>query len=167
MILRIVDKLIFGAALLLALQMPLLADHYHQYLSGLYKATKWQVDGFETTAKANEFADVKAMIDNHLQNSEPSVRDDARQKLATVDLLAELTQGMAVFEHGYLVEKILFMLHPDRIEALKDVAQNFKPGIPLTFSGLGFGAVLALIVNMLLMLPFTLFSRGAKSRRSV
>jgi hypothetical protein len=154
LILRIVDKLIFGAALLLALQIPLLADHYQQYLSGMYQATKLQVDGYEATAKANQFADVQSMIDNHLQNSEPSVRDDARQKLATMDVLADLTQGMAVFKQGYLVEKLLFMLHPSRYGNLKAVISQFTPGIPLTLSGLAFAVVVALLLNLLLMLPF-------------
>lgn len=159
MIGRLIDKLVFGAALLFALQMPLLVDHYHQYLSGLYKATKWQVDGYEATAKAHEFADLNSMIDNHMKNAEPSVRADAEQKLETMEMLAELNAGMDTFAHGHLLEKMLFMLHPERVHVLKEVLHNFKVGIPLSASGLLFGVVFALLLNVLIMLPFRVFGR--------
>ncbi|MBY0420259.1 MAG: DUF2937 family protein [Pararheinheimera sp.] len=159
MIGRLLDKLVFGVALIAALQMPLLVDHYHQYLSGWYKATKWQVDGYEATAKTHQFADAQAMIENHLKNAEPSVRTDAEQKLATVDRLADLSLGMDTFATGNLLEKMLFMLHPDRVHVLKDVVQNFKLGIPLSASGLAFGVLFALVLNFLVMLPFRVFGR--------
>ena len=157
MIGRLVDKLVFAVALIVALQMPLLVDHYHQYLSGWYKATQWQVDGYEATAKTHQFANAQAMIEIHLNNTEPSVRADAEQKLATVELLADLRLGMDTFATGNLLEKMLFMLHPDRFHLLKDVTQNFKPGIPLNASGLAFGLVFALLLNFLIMLPFRFF----------
>lgn len=159
MIGRLLDKLVFGVALIVALQMPLLVDHYHQYLSGWYKATQWQVDGYEATAKTHQFVNAQAMIENHLKNPEPSVRTDAEQKLATVELLADLSVGMDTFATGNLLEKMLFMLHPNRIQVLKDVVQNFKPGIPLNASGLVFALVVALLLNFLLMLPFRVFGR--------
>jgi Protein of unknown function (DUF2937) len=156
---RLLDKLVFGVALIVALQMPLLVDHYHQYLSGWYKATQWQVDGYEATAKTHQFANAQAMIDAHLNNAEPSVRTDAEQKLATLERLADLRLGMDTFATGNLLEKMLFMLHPDRIHVLKDVIQNFKPGIPLNASGLAFGVVFALLLNFMIMLPFRVFGR--------
>lgn len=159
MIGRLLDKLVFGVALIAALQMPLLVDHYHQYLSGWYKATKWQVDGYEATAKTHQFANAQAMIENHLKNAEPSVRTDAEQKLATVDRLADLSLGMDTFATGNLLEKMLFMLHPDRVYVLKDVVQNFKLGIPLNANGLAFGVLFALVLNFLIMLPFRVFGR--------
>lgn len=166
MIGRLVDKLVFGAALIVSLQLPLVVDHYHQYLSGWYKATQSQVDGYAATAKQHQFADMQAMIDAHLNNAEPSVRTDAEQKLATVHLLAELSAGMDTFATGNLLEKMGFMLHTDRIQLLKDVVQNFKPGIPLNSSGLAFAVLFALLLNMLIMLPFRFFGRGRAKQYS-
>lgn len=166
MIGKLVDKLVFGAALILSLQMPLLVDYYHQYLSGWYKATQSQVDGYAATAKTHQFADVQAMIDAHLNNPEPSVRTDAEQKLATVHLLADLSAGMDRFATGNLLEKMLFILHPDRIQLLKDVVQNFKPGIPLNASSLAFSVLFALLLNVLIMLPFRFFGRGRAKQYS-
>ncbi len=165
MIGKLLDKLIFAAALLVALQLPLLVDHYHQYLSGWHKATQWQVDAYQATAKEHGFADVQAMISKHLHNAEPSVRADAEQKQRTVDLLAELSRGLTTFEQGYLPEKMFFMLHPRRIHLLKDVVQNFKPGIPLHATGLAFAVLFALLLNVLLILPFRLMQQRSVSRQ--
>lgn len=165
MIARLLDKLVFGAALLVALQLPLLVDHYHQYLSGWYKATQWQVEGYQATAKEHGFVDLQAMITKHLNNSEPSVRTDAEQKQRTVQLLAELSRGLSQFDHGYLPEKVLFMLHPDRIHLLKDVVQNFKVGIPLNPADLAFAVLIALLLNILITLPFRLMRRSSAVRQ--
>jgi hypothetical protein len=162
---RLIDKLIFGVALLFSLQMPLLVDHYHQYLAGWYKATQWQVDGYQATAKAHEYADANAMITHHLNNAEPSVRADAQQKLATIELLAQLNTGIQTFTNGHLLEKMMFMLHPQRTYALKDVVQNFKVGIPLSPSGLLFGVIFGLILNLLILLPFRLMNWGRRTKQ--
>lgn len=128
MIGRLIDKLIFGVALLFSLQMPLLVDHYHQYLAGWYKATKWQVDGYQATAKAHEYADANAMITHHLNNAEPSVRADAQQKLATIELLAQLNTGIQTFTNGHLLEKMMFMLHPPKGVCAQGCGAEFQSG---------------------------------------
>lgn len=167
MIGRLVDKLVFAVVFLLALQLPLLVDHYHQYLSGWYKATQSQVDGYEATAKAHLFANAAAMIEQHLNNAEPSVRADAKQKQQRIQQLKELKNGMATFKEGHLLEKIWFMFQPDRIQWLSDVVQNFKVGIPLNASGLLFSLVLALILNFVVLLPFRLFGFGRRSQKQL
>lgn len=164
MIKNVIDKLVFGIALVFALQLPLLADHYQQYLSGLYQATKWQVDGYQATAKMHGFPSVRAMIDRHLALNEPSVSTDAKQKLATLELFDELTSGVEIFNNGNLFERLAFMFHPKRLDALKETSKNFTLGIPLSPSDLGFGLVLGLLLNLLIMLPFTLlFARKKPS----
>jgi xanthine/uracil permease len=46
------------------------------------------------------------------------------------------------------------MFNPTRYQALKDALHNFKAGIPLTASGLTFGAIVGLILNLVITLPF-------------
>ncbi len=159
MITRLFDKLIFGFILVMALQLPQLADHYQQFLAGLYTSTQWQVEGYKATAKAYHFSDVETMIARHLQNEEPSVRADAEQKRHTLALLQTLQQGMLTFEQGNLFEKTAYMFNPARFEYLEQTIVNFKPGIPLTASGIGFGVLVALIVHYLGSLPFILWAR--------
>lgn len=156
------DKLFFGLILVLALQLPQLTDHYQQFLSGLYTATKWQVDGYEATAKAYQYPDAKAMITKHLQNEEASVRMDAEQKLLTLTQFEELNFGLSLFQQGNLFEKSIYILSPSRFEYLQQTLRHFKPGIPLTRSGIGFGVVVALFVYYILALPFALWARRKK-----
>lgn len=169
---RIVDKLLFGIMLIAALQVPLLADHYQQYLAGLSEATQWQVNGYENTARQYGYPDVNAMIEQHLANTEASVRADALQKQATLSQYEDLKSGMIVFEHGTLIEKSVYMFAPARFDWLEKTLVHFKPGIPLSLNGLMFGVMLGLAANILLTLPFTLLFRRRRrstlaARRSV
>lgn len=166
MIARLIDKLVFGLLLVIALQLPQLADHYQQFLAGLYASTQWQVDGYEATAKEYHFADAKAMIAHHQQNEEPSVRADAEQKLQTLVLYKELTQGIAIFNTGNLFEKTAYIFNPVRFDYLEKTISNFKPGIPLTASGIGFGVLVALVVHYLGSIPFILWSRYRRRLRT-
>ncbi len=45
----------------------------------------------------------------------------------------------------------------------KDTLKNFKVGIPLTFSGLTFGVLMGLILNLIITLPFTWWFRRKKA----
>ncbi|WP_027251859.1 DUF2937 family protein [Photobacterium halotolerans] len=162
---RIVDKLLFGVMLIAALQVPLLADHYQQYLAGLFEATQWQVKGYENTARQYGYPDVNAMIEQHLDNQEASVRADALQKQATLSHYQDLKAGLAVFEQGTLIEKSVYMFTPARFDALEKTLTHFKPGIPLSLNGLMFGAILGLAANILLTLPFSLLFR--RKRRAM
>lgn len=159
MILRLLDKLIFAVTLVLALQVPQLADHYHQFLSGLYQSTKWQVDGYEATARQYEYPDTNAMIGHHLQNNVASVRADAEQKLATLAIYEQLQDGMLVFKSGNLLKKAVYMFNPARLDYLKAALNNFKPGIPLSLDGLMFGLLLGLLLNYIAILPFMFLAR--------
>lgn len=170
LLLRLIDKFVFGVVLLLSLQIPQLADHYHQFLSGAYEATIHQIDGYAETAKQHGFDNIDLMIEKHLSNDEPSVRTDALQKLATLESLRDLQEGVMLFEQGGLVQKAVYMFSPDRYQRLRQTLENFKIGIPLTLEGIGFGFVFALLLNLLLNLilirPFVfLFQRIFKNRR--
>ncbi|KDM89801.1 DUF2937 family protein [Photobacterium galatheae] len=159
MIGKLLDKLIFGAALLLALQLPLLADHYQQYLAGMYESTQWQVNGYQATAHRFGYTSVQAMIERHLTNEEPSVRADANQKKATLARYQSLQNGMTVFRQGNLFSKVMYMFHPTRLHDLEKTLTNFKPGIPFTLSGIAFGVITALLANLIITLPFSFLTK--------
>jgi len=76
-----IEKIVFGALLIFAFQFPVFAVQYEQFLSGFFEATKLQAEGYEQTAARNEFGNVRAMINKHLQNSEPSVQEIASNLL--------------------------------------------------------------------------------------
>lgn len=159
MIGRLIDKLIFAATLFLALQVPQLADQYQQFLAGLYESTHWQVQGYNHTAKNFGYPDANAMIQHHRQNSVPSVRADAEQKLATLAQFELLKQGVTLFTNGNLISKTLYMAAPSRYHYLKKTLDNFTPGIPLSTEGITFGVIVGLLLNLLIMAPIRFANR--------
>ncbi len=165
MIGKLIDKLIFGATLIFALQIPQLADHYQQFLAGMYESTKWQVEGYKSTASQYEYPSVKAMIEHHLKNDVISVRADAKQKLVTLELFEELEVGIQTLKSGNIIDKAAYMFNPVRYSYLEKTMDNFKPGIPLTTNGLAFGVIFGLMINLLITLPFTLWSKRKRRNK--
>lgn len=159
-IINIVDKILFGILLLLFFQVPILADHYLQYVSGYYAATEKQVEGFKENAAMHSYKDVYAMIDDLRVNSNSVVRTDAEQKLQTMHEYEELKKTIATLKNGNIYQRAWFMFNPERWDTLKKVHENFKPGIPLSLEDIGFSLLTALILSILLVLPLRLILVG-------
>lgn len=155
-IINIFDKIIFGALLLLFFQVPILSDHYLQFVSGYYEATEKQVEGFKQNAAKHNYPDVYAMIDDLRVNSNSVVRTDAEQKMQTMHEYEELKKTIATLHNGNIYQRAWFMFNPTRWETLKKVYVNFKPGVPLSLDDIGFSILTALVLSILLLLPFRL-----------
>lgn len=155
-ILNIFDKILFGALLLLFFQVPILADHYVQYVSGYYDATERQVEGFKENAAKHNYNDVYAMIADLRANSNSVVQTDAEQKAQTMREYEELKKTIATLKGGNIYQRAWFMFNPARWETLNKVYGNFKPGIPLSLNDIGFSILTALVLSILLILPFRL-----------
>jgi hypothetical protein len=153
-IINIFDKIVFGALLLLFFQVPILADHYLQYVSGYFDATERQVEGFKANAAQHNYPDVYAMIEDLLANTNSVVRTDAQQKMQTMKEYEELKLSIATLKEGNIYERAWFMFNPSRWETLNKVYGNFKPGIPLSLQDIGFSLLTALILSICLMWPF-------------
>ncbi|TBR44817.1 DUF2937 family protein [Marinomonas agarivorans] len=165
MLSKMIDKIIFGFALIAALQFPLFAEHYHQFLSGYYKATQQQIDSYENIAKEHNYPNLQAMIEHHLKNTVPSVRSDAKAKLDTLEIYEELLEGMSVFQYGNLAEKSVYIFFTGSKERLSQTLSNFKPGIPLSFEGLGIGVIAGLLINFVITFPFIMLSKRLFARK--
>lgn len=155
MLRNILDKFLFGVFLLVALQVPILADHYGQYISGYFESTKQQVEGYQATAAKHGFADVKNMVEVHLTNAEASVRTDAQQKLNTLQEYERLKTAMSIFAQGNIFEKALYMFNSSRFAVLQKVLPNFKPGIPLSVEYFIYSFFIALLLSSAVILPFS------------
>ena len=165
MISGILDKLIFSAVLLAFFQLPLLADHYKQYLSGYYDATKEEVDAIHLLAQQNSYADVYALITAHQGSNLASVRQDAKNKEALINRFNSLKIGMNIFNDEPLWRKTYYMLHPSRHETLQRVIAHFEPGIPLSPRYLLLCALAALVFNLAMASPVKIIRRVKLRRR--
>lgn len=153
MLLGIFEKLVFGTLLILAFQMPVLAVQYQQYLSGFFDATKLQVDGYQSTAERFGMPDAQALVERHLQNSDPSVRADAEQKLATLRLYARLEVVVAGFEHWNILHKTYYIFFEGERGILLQTLRHFEPGMPLSVDDIAICALAALLLTMIVFEP--------------
>lgn len=165
MIFKTLDKLFFGITLVLALQVPQLADHYQQFLAGMHESNQWQIDGYQKTAKKYNYNSVDAMIEHHLQNAVPSVRDDAVQKQQTIIKYNELSEGLAVFQSGNIIQKLFFMLSPSGWQYIDNTLENFSFGLPITTEGILFGVLFGLFLNLLISTPTSMIAKRRRERK--
>jgi len=161
-IFNIIEKILFGALLLLFFQVPILADHYLQFVSGYYDATSKQVEGYKQNAAQHQYADVYAMIDDLATNPNSVVRTDAEQKKQTMHEYEELKLTIATLKNGNIFERSWFMFNPARWETLKKVGENFKPGVPLGLQDIIFSVLTAVILSALIIWPLRLMFRRKK-----
>jgi len=154
MFVRIFDKFVFAILFVAALQIPILANHYRQYLNGYYDATREEVSAMSALAEQHGYPSVNAMVQALKQNPEAVVRADAERKSTLFTKLDELAHGIRILEYGHYYEKVWYMLTPSRTTTLERVLDNFRPSIPLTPSAIIFSFITALLANFLLWSPY-------------
>ncbi|WP_100643970.1 DUF2937 family protein [Alteromonas facilis] len=152
------SKLLFACILLLLLQVPILAAHYVQYLSGYIAANQSQIEKWETLSSDHAVENIEALIERLLSNSDAVVRQDAENKKDLILETKTMRDDMAYLSSANYPQQLIFMLSPDRVGRLKDVLQQFKPGIPLTIQDIIWSTGIAVLLNALLMFVY----RGIK-----
>ena len=164
MIVRVLDKVLFAALFIITLQVPILADHYRQYLSGYYDALRDEVTSSTELAKQHGFSSVEAMLESLQQNNEAVVRENATLKAERFAQINIIEQGMRKLEHGHYFEKLVFMATPSQYDTLDRVLDNFRPSVPLTPSSIIFSLVTAILLNLLIWTPHFCYCQVKKVR---
>lgn len=154
MFVRIFDKIVFATLFVAALQVPILADHYRQYLSGYYDATLDEVSAMSVLAEKHGYASVGAMISALKQNTQAIVREDAVRKELMFTTLKEIEHGIRILEYGHYYEKAWYIFSPTHTQTLGRVLTNFSPSVPLTPMAILFSFLTALLLNLLLWSPY-------------
>jgi len=157
---NILDKLVFGALLIILFQVPILSDHYLQFISGYYQATELQVNNYKKNAAMHGYPDVYALVKDFMENSNAAVRKDGEQKLQTLREYDALKEALGILKYGNIFQRSWYMFHPSRWEVLKKVMENFSPGIPLKISDVLYSVVLALLLSFLLIWPIKYGTRN-------
>jgi hypothetical protein len=164
MIVRVLDKVLFAVLFIITLQVPILADHYRQYLSGYYDALRDEVTSSTELAKQHGFSSVEAMLESLQQNNEAVVRENATLKAERFAQINVIEQGMRKLEHGHYFEKLVFMATPSQYDTLDRVLDNFSPSVPLTPSSIVFSLVTAILLNLLIWAPHFCYCQVKKAR---
>ncbi|MBT0585098.1 DUF2937 family protein [Alteromonas oceanisediminis] len=150
MISAAVERLIFGILLLACLQVPILSEHYLQYLSGYYAATQTQVKRFEALAAENNYPSVEALIVALERNTEAVVRNDAADKRRLLAEHAAIAADIERLKNGHYFNRLVFLASPSQYDRLADVLKNFRPGIPINVTDVALAAGVALSISLLL-----------------
>jgi hypothetical protein len=147
------DKLLFSALLVVAFQVPILADHYRQYLQGFYDATLEQVVYLDTLAANFGFHSAHDLIDYLVQSSDPIVQQDAKNKAQIMATKIQLEEDMRILSTGHYYAQAWYMLQPQHYPRLKQVMINFSPSIPLHPNALVWAIITALLANLIILSP--------------
>ena len=161
---RVLDKVLFAVLFILTLQVPILADHYRQYLSGYYDALRDEVSSSSMLAKQHGFSSVEAMLNSLQTNSEALVREDAQLKATRFAQIEVIEQGMRKLEHGHYFDKLMFMVTPSQYDTLQRVLKNFRPSVPLTPSSVIFSLISAILLNLLIWTPHFCYCQVKKQK---
>ncbi|NMH59371.1 DUF2937 family protein [Alteromonas ponticola] len=151
---RVLDKILFATLLLIALQVPILADHYRQYLTGYYDATASQVEQYTVLATRHGYTSLEAMLSDLENNANPVIRDDTQNKYQTLIVLRQLDEGLSVLNQGHYYEQAWYMLSPAQNSTLKRVLDNFHPSIPLSVDAVVYSLITAILINVILWAPY-------------
>lgn len=165
MIGRIVDKIVFATLFVIALQVPILADHYRQYLSGYFDAVQSEVDGLSTLARNNGYASVQSMIQDLSQNEAQLVREDAVLKQQTLDRYERTQVGLAALNTSNYFKQAWYMFQPTQYKTLNRVLENFHPSVPLQPMAIGASFIVALLLNLFIISPIWLTRKVRQKRR--
>ena len=159
MISRLADKLFFATLLLFALQIPILADHYRQFISGQIDVLQSQAEEYHLLAVRHGYASTEAMLDALAQNDSTIVREDVSNKRQALQALEIAESGLTVLAEGHYFEKAIYMGNPQQFPTLKKVLGNFSPAIPINPQDIVFSVFLALTINLTVLFPHWIFQK--------
>lgn len=165
MIKGLIDKTIFGIVLLALFQLPLLSDHYYQYLTGYAEAKAQEINHQQQLAARHGYPSINAMLDEHMKANLASIREDAQHTRLLLEEYQSLQAGLALFEGGRLLPRLNYMFNPSRIDQLNNVIRQFEPGIPLSPNYLLICALIALLFNSTATLPIKLAQRRIRKKK--
>jgi hypothetical protein len=151
---RWIDRLLFATLLVATLQLPILSDHYRQYLSGYLAALNEQINAWNRIAKEFSFTSIDAFIQHLESNPDAVVQKDATSKRTTLIDFERKREGLTLLKEGSFPEQVIYMFSPNNLSTLNEVMKNFKPGLPLTPSSIVYSVVLAIVLDAVLLLPF-------------
>lgn len=154
MILGLLDKLWFAGLFILMLQIPIVADHYRQYLSGYIAATESEIKHYNSLAQDYGYANTEEMLSVLLNNSDPLVRDDTVHKIAVIADFQASVVALRQLNNSHYFQQLWIFLQPYQYSRLAAVLEYYRPSIPLHLPAIGSALASTLTVYLILLIPF-------------
>ncbi|MFT4047406.1 MAG: DUF2937 family protein [Solimonas sp.] len=144
--LGLIDRLLFVAAFIVALQLPQFVDHYTQRYGGYHQALADSMAEYRRNADEHYGGDLDQLIADLESAPSAGIHDIGRKLAADRAKETEMRHGLDILEKGSLVDKLWYLSrHLDREIAL-GTWLAFTPGLPLSSEALICGLAGALLV---------------------
>jgi len=143
----LLSRVMFGIGLITCMQIPEFIKQFNLTLKGYVLALEEQVLEMQNIALHFSYASARAMVLEHQQNAQDSVREIATSQLTllnnyeTLKLISANFLDLNVFLQGWHI------FQPQLRPILNLVIQEFQWGIPLTLTALVFGIIGGLVLS--------------------
>ena len=159
------NQLLFGALLLVCLQVPIVTVQYIQYLSGYLEANQQQLTQLSALANQGGYASVDALIDELLQNPATVIQQDAQNKQQLIQDTRQVNLDITHLQQASYPQQLWYMVQPGQLSRLDSVLAKFSPGLPLQPVDIAWSVLFALILSTLLRLLVRVVSPKRSGRR--
>jgi hypothetical protein len=142
----LIDRLLFVAGFIVALQLPQFIDHYTQRYGGYHQALADSMEEYQRNANEHYGGDLDKLIADLEAAPSAGIHDIGSKLAADRAKETAMRQGLEILEHGSLVDKLWYLSrHLDR-EIAQGTWMAFTPGLPLTTDALICGLLGAIVV---------------------
>lgn len=162
---RLFDKILFAVLFITMLQVPVVADHYLQYLNGYLDATDTEVSHYQTLASKYGYSDANAMIEALTRNPDPLVKDDAQHKQLVIDANQEAHEAFATLSRSNYFEQAWYFAQPFQYERLQNVLAVYQPSLPLHLPAISSALVTSLCLYLGLSAPVFMVRRRRRRQQ--
>ncbi len=159
------NQLLFGALLLVCLQVPIVTVQYIQYLSGYLAANQQQLTQLTALAEQGGYASVDALVDELARNSAEVIQKDAENKRALITETRQVNQDIIHLQQANYPQQLWYLVQPNRIKRLDTVLEKFAPGVPLQPIDIAWSVFFALLLSALLRILVRVVSPKRRGRR--
>ena len=140
--------MVFGAGLLLGIQVPAFVDQYSQRVDAHYREVSANISGFQRTADEMFGGDLRALVDYYRNSDDPVFESDADSVQNIVNRYYRLSGEYQAMQNN-LVSASLHVLFAGDNELLSETRELYSYTVPLNGMALQWGLAAALIFFLL------------------
>jgi hypothetical protein len=169
LLLNILDRLLFVAAVLLFMQIPHFIDQYTQRIAGHYEAEQANLAKYQTIADEFFHGDLKLLVQDFRASQRGSVARMGEVIENSLTRTEQLQKALTVLRGDGFIDKLGYLVSTSDGAVARGALQDFQPGMPFSreaiLSGISGGALSMLLFAVSIRLPLRLI-RGRR-RNSV
>ncbi|MFM2477603.1 DUF2937 family protein [Celerinatantimonas sp. MCCC 1A17872] len=165
-LLGIIDRLLFVAIFIIAMQVPQFISLYQQRVEGYLQSNQSVLDKFNTIAKSQNLASVDKLV-LQLQNSKDSASQQTAQLIQTTqDETQNLATSVQSLDSPSLGKQLWALIRYPQPKLLLSTLNHYQPGIVINQSALLCGIIFAILFMVVKASIARLFRRRRRLFRA-